>query len=249
MQARHLHRVRGRGGVPVRGRIVIAAALAALAHGCDSGSAPLSPEGPATADRARQEARGAMTAVVKAAATSTSSCVAGELHWEADEALPESVGGEGSRYVIPEITHYSRPCIPERCSPKPADLDALRSSARALETLVDANADLRVPSFQGFVAMADAMVGFADSARGGPMSGLSMHYAALAAALRAVVPDVDVPAHPPSLVASLAVPEPGGDPCKGWRIPKFCDVRGVRVPKEIRWRTDPPCIEVESIRK
>lgn len=232
----------------MKGHIAITAALAALAQACDSGSAPMLPDGVTTAEKARAEARVATTAIMKAAAVSTSSCVAGELHWEADEELPRSVGGEGSRYVIPEITHFSRPCIPERCAPTPADLDALRSATRALRTLVEASPDLRVPSFQGFLAMADAMVGFADSVHGGK-SGLSMHYAALSAAHRAVYPDANVPAHPPSLVASLAVPEPGGDPCKGWRIPRFCDVRGVRVPKEIRWRTDPVCIEVESIRK
>ena len=76
-----------------------------------------------------------------------------------------------------------------------------------------------------------------------------MHYAALATAFREIHTDADVPLEPPSLVTSLAVAEPGGDPCKGWAIPRYCDVRGVRVPKERKWRTDPPCIEVESIPK
>lgn len=232
----------------MRPRITRLAALALLVQACDSGGGPLVPDSLASAEKAHAEARAAMTTILSAAATATKTCVAAELHWEADEALPSSVAGEGSRYVVPEITHWSRPCIPERCTPSAADLDALRASTRALHALIDANPDLRVPSFQGFAAMADAMIGFADAIQGGK-SGLSMHYAALAAAHRAVVPDADMPLHPPSLLASLAVPEPGGDPCKGWRIPRFCDVRGVRVPKEIRWRTDPVCIEVEPIRK
>jgi len=76
-----------------------------------------------------------------------------------------------------------------------------------------------------------------------------MHYAALATAFREIYADSDVPSEPPSLMTSLAVPEPGGDPCKGWALPQYCDVRGVRLPKEMKWRTDPPCIEVESIPK
>src|SRR6185436_7510473 len=71
VQARDLHRIRGRRGVLVRRAVVFTAALAVLAHGCDSGSAPPGPEGPGAAERARQEARGAMTAVVKAAAATT----------------------------------------------------------------------------------------------------------------------------------------------------------------------------------
>lgn len=227
---------------------VIAAMLVALAHGCDRYDAPATTGG-ASPEQAWADAREAMTAVMQAAAASTASCVAGELTWEADVDLGTPQGGEGARYVIPEPTHFSRPCIPERCAPAAADLDALRAATQRVKALVDAHADLRVPTFQGFVAMADAMVGFAGSAPRSRSSGLSMHYAALATAYRAAVPNTQMPAHPPSLVASLAVPQPGGDPCKGWRIPRLCDVRGVRVPKQLRWRTDPPCVEVEPIRK
>jgi hypothetical protein len=66
---------------------------------------------------------------------------------------------------------------------------------------------------------------------------------------RALYTDADVPAEPPSLRASLDVAAPGGDPCKGWAMSKYCDVRGVRVPKDRRWRSDPPCIDVEGVKK
>lgn len=233
-------------------RAPILVSLLLIAAGCDRFDPPAAGAAPAPGDQARSEARAAMSVVMKAASTAAASCVAGELRWEPDEAIASFVGGEGSRYVPPEITHFSRPCIPERCAPSPAEVDALGAAARAMRSLVDGSPDLRVPSYQGFVAIAEAMVGFVAAAGPGStqarMSGLSMHHAALATAFRTLVPGADVPLHPPALVASLAVAQPGGDPCKGWRIRRLCDVRGVRVPKEIRWRTDPPCIEVESFR-
>jgi hypothetical protein len=240
----------------VGGRIV-AVVLALAAYGCDrfeAGDAP-----PPPAEKARQAqagAREAMAAVMKAAQDATSSCVAGELLWEADENAGSLYGGEGFSFNPQPPIHFSRPCIPERCAPTPAQLDALRGSVRSAKTLIDANVDLRVPTYQGFVALGDAMVSFADAAVAGVgqgkdlrFSGFSMHYTTLATAFREVIPDADVPAQPPSLALSLAVAEPGGDPCKGWRVPRFCDVRAVRVPKEITWRADPPCIEVESVPK
>lgn len=220
-----------------------------LAGGCDRFDPPAAADANA-AEQAAQKARGAakeaLAAIVKAAQAATASCVAGELRWEAD---PD--GNAVAR-------HFSRPCLPERCSPAPAEIEALRSSTRAARALVDGDAALRVPSYQGVVALAEAMVSFADTAQAGMasakdkparMSGLSMHYGALVTAYRALYPDASAPLEPPSLAASLAVAEPGGDPCKGWAIPKYCDVRGVRVPKERRWRSDPPCIEVEGIKR
>jgi hypothetical protein len=234
---------------------VAALALAVALVGCDRFDPPAS-TGPSAAEQARVKAREAMIALMKAAQAATSSCVAGELLWEADENVGPTFGGEGFSFDPPPPTHFSRPCIPERCAPTSAELDTLRSAARSVKAVVDENVDLRVPTYQGFVALADAVVGFADAAAVGAgkgkelrFSGFSMHYTTLATAFREVIPDVAVPAEPPSLVASLAVPEPGGDPCKGWRVPRFCDVRGVRVPKELKWRADPPCIEVEGIRK
>ncbi|MFT3773144.1 MAG: hypothetical protein QM820_47795 [Minicystis sp.] len=225
--------------------MVIALALC----GCDrfeerAAGEPVKPE-QAEAE-ARAKAREAMAAVLKAAQAATASCVAGELHWEADP--------DGN--AVPR--HFSRPCIPERCATQPAEIEALRGRVRDAKAVVEGDARLRVPSYQGLVALGEAMVSFADTAMAGSasvkdkparMSGLSMHYGALAAAYRELFAGVDVPLEPPSLVASLAVAEPGGDPCKGWAAPKYCDVRGVRVPKERRWRSDPPCIEVEGVRK
>jgi hypothetical protein len=237
---------------------IVAAVLALTAHGCDRFDPPAAGAPPAAeqAPKAQAGARDAMTAVMKAAQAATSTCVAGELVWEADENVGSLYGGEGFSFEPPPPTHFSRPCIPERCAPTTAELDALRTSVRSAKTVIDGSVDLRVPTYQGFIALADAMVSFADAAVAGVgqgkdlrFSGFSMHYTTLATAYREVIPEADVPAEPPSLVASLAVPEPGGDPCKGWRVPRFCDVRGVRVPKVIKWRADPPCIEVESIRK
>ncbi|APR78709.1 Hypothetical protein A7982_04056 [Minicystis rosea] len=220
--------------------------LACAALGCDRFDPPATKPAKAEPADARSAVREPMTAVMKAAQAATAGCVAGELRWEAD---PD--GNEVAR-------HFSRPCIPERCDPAPADVEALRAGTRALRARIDAEHALRVPSFQGFTALAEAMVAFADTARAGAtpvkdkaarMSGLSMHYGALAAAFREIYPDANVPLEPPSLSASLAVPQPGGDPCKGWAIPKYCDVRAVRVPAERTWRSDPVCIEVEGIRR
>jgi hypothetical protein len=173
--------------------------------------------------------------------------VAGELRWEAD------AGGT----FVPH--HFSRPCIPELCAPEPAELEALRASARAMRALVERETSLAVPSFQGFAALADAMVSFTDAAlagvapaakeRAARLSGLSMHHGALALSFHELYPDESVRLEPAALTASLSVAEPGGDPCKGWALPQYCDVRGVRVPKERRWRAAAACIEVEGIPK
>ena len=76
-----------------------------------------------------------------------------------------------------------------------------------------------------------------------------MHYASLVEALRDVDPATKLPTVPPSLAASLAMPEPGGDPCKAWRLPNLCDAKAIHVPKEITWRAAPPCIEVDLEKK
>jgi hypothetical protein len=196
------------------------------------------------AEKSRASAREALTKVMKAAQAATATCVASDLRWEADN----------DGYTPPR--HYSRPCIPERCEPTAADIEALRTSAGDLKKLVEGDANLRVPSFQGFVALSDAMVSFVDTAtaktvpekdRPARLSGLSMHYGALAAALREIYADVDTPLEPPSLGKSLEVARPGGDVCKGWGQPEYCDVKEVRLPKTRKWRTDPACIEVESV--
>jgi hypothetical protein len=217
--------------------------------GCDRFEQRAAPEPPPAVragESARAAARESLAKVMAAAQAATATCTAGELRWEAD---PD--GNAVAR-------HFSRPCIPERCAPAAAELDALKAAVRGAKSVVEAEPSLRVPSYRGFVALAEAMVSFADTAATGSanardkparMSGLSMHYGALAAAYEELYPDINVPLEPPSLTASLAVAEPGGDPCKGWAIPKYCDVRGVRVPKEHRWRSDPPCIEVEGIRR
>lgn len=197
-------------------------------------------------DEARAAARAAMTEVVKAALAVSSSCVAGELLWEADP--------DGN----PIPRHHSRPCLPERCSPKPEEIEALKKASRAVKSLVEGQPTLRVPSFQGFSALSDAMVAFADTALAGSakekdkparLSGLSMHYGALAAAHREMFKDSAFPAEPPTLTASLAAPGAGGDVCKGWAMPKYCDVTAVRVPKEHKWRASPPCVEVEAVKR
>lgn len=225
--------------------------VAAASSGCDQFNPPAgaSPSVLDKADKAREGARATLTATMKAAQDATATCVAADLHWEAD------VSGT----TIPH--HFSRPCIPERCDPKPAEIDALRSSVAAAKKLIDGDSDLQVPSFQGFVALSEATLSFVDTALAGKasaaagkpnplvLSGLSMHYASMAAAFREIYKDADVPIEPPSLAASLAVPAPGGDVCKGWALPEYCDVSAVRVPKDRKWRTDPACIEVESVMK
>jgi len=228
---------------------LLLAGAACAAGGCDRFDAPAAAETNAAeraSAKARASAKDALTAIVKAAQAATASCVAGELRWEAD---PD--GNVVAR-------HFSRPCIPERCTPAPGEIEALRTATRAARALVDSQVELRVPSYQSVVALAEAMVSFADTAQAGMggakdrparMSGLSMHYGALVTAYRALYPEAKVPVEPPSLGASLGAAEPGGDPCKGWAIPKYCDVRGVRVPREHKWRSDPPCIEVEGIKR
>lgn len=228
--------------------------LAALAlMGCDRFDASAHPAPEVNAkDRAKEAARAPIEAIVKAAVTVTSTCVAGEVRWEAD--APDLEGK-----TLPR--HYSRPCIPERCSPSKADLDALREAAYKLNVEIKRDSALRVPSYQGFLALTEAMVSFADTALAGlagrppegekplRLSGLSMHYGALVTAYRALYADTSVPVEPPSLTASLAAPGAGGDVCKGWAIERLCDVRALKVPSEHKWRVDPPCIEVESVKK
>jgi hypothetical protein len=226
--------------------------VAGGAAGCDRIDPP-APVQPTEAERAAEGARGAarqaLTKTLAAAQAVTASCVAGELIWEAD---PD--GNTVAR-------HFSRPCLPERCTPAGGEIEALRAGAKAARALVDAERALQVPSYQGVVALAEAMVGFADTAVAGTdtpktakdrparMSGLSMHYGALVAAYRALYPEAQVAEEPAALTASLAEATPGGDPCKGWAIPKYCDVKAVRVPKERRWRSAPPCLEVEAVKR
>ena len=220
--------------------------LAAAPLGCDSFEAPAASVSPAAAEeKARASAREAIGAVVKAAEAATASCTAGDLLWEADF--------DGNTVA----RHYSRPCLPERCTPSAADLDALRRATAAARRIVDADPATRLPSYLGAVSLAEAMVSFADTAttglgakdRAARLSGLSMHRRALVAAHKAIVPEATTPLEPPTLTASLAVDQPGGDPCKGWAMPKHCDVRAVRVPAEHKWRAAPPCIEVEAIKR
>jgi hypothetical protein len=226
----------------VKRAILMACLAASMVCGCDRFDGP-GPAPSVKADEARAAAKEQTAAILKAAQAATASCVAGELRWE-----PDDTAALVSR-------HYSRPCIPERCATTAADIESLRKATASLKALLDREASLRVPSFQGFVAIAEAMVGFADTALAGSkdkaaqLSGLSFHYSALATAYRDLWNDNEVPTEPPSLTKSLDVPEPGGDPCKAWAKPQTCDVRGVRVPKERRWRVNPPCIEVEGIRK
>lgn len=220
--------------------------LAVAPLGCDSFDGPAKAESPAAAEeKARAAAREAIEGVVKAAEAATARCTAGALLWEADFD-----GNDIAR-------HYSRPCIPERCDPSAAELDALRKATDAARKIVDADPATRLPSYLGAVSLAESLVSFADAAevsvankdRAARMSGLSMHRRALVAAYKAIVPEATTPLEPPSLTASLAAEGAGGDPCKGWAMPKFCDVRGVRVPAEHRWRAAPPCIEVEAIKR
>jgi len=195
------------------------------------------------APSARPEVRAAMTAIVTAAQATTATCVASELLWQPD----------------PQDNYYPKyihPCIPERCAPKIADLAALAGTVKAARALLDGDPRLDQPSLRGLVALGDATAAFAAAAMGGKprdgrreaerLSGLSMHHAALVGAFREVYPDAAAPVDPPSLTASLAVDDPGGDPCKGWRIPRFCDVSKVHVSSPLTWRTKPPCIEVTT---
>jgi hypothetical protein len=232
----------------VRALLSIPLVIVCLTCGCDRMDPPAARTSPAdrAADEARARAKEAMSRLMSAAQGATSACVAADLHWEADP--------DGNLLA----RHYSRPCVTERCSPKPADIDALRAAQKALRALVDGEPALRTPSYQGFSALGDAMVGFIDTALAGTvkeqdkpsrLGGLSMHYGALAAAHKELFPESAFPIEPPSLTASLAEPGAGGDPCKGWAMPKYCDVKGVKVPKEHRWRSNPPCVEVLGIKK
>jgi len=227
-----------------------ALAACVAACGCDRFDAPAGAAPAASASAAspsRAAAREAMTAVMKAAEKAAGRCVAGELRWKSDI---------GEAYWYP---HYNSPCIPERCSPAPADLEGLRAAAAKAKSLVEGDPGLRLPSLVGFVALAEAMVGFADTALAGDtaklpeekkalrLSGLSMQYAAVARAFRGLYPDAEVPVDPPSLTASLRVDKPGGDVCAGWSIRRFCDISAVTVPEPLGWRTSPPCIEVKTV--
>lgn len=248
--------VRGRGGVFMSRAplwLLIVAAIAPLGMGVAACDRFEPPAGGATASvmdaeaKARLSAKEALTRVIKAAQAATAGCAAGDAIWEADE----------DGYAVSR--HYSRPCIPESCSTTPAQIGELRASAQAAKALVSGDRHLGVPSFVGFIALAEAMVGFAETAtaptvaekdRPARLSGLSMHYSALAAAFREIYPDAgDVPLEPPSLTKSLEVPQPGGDPCKGWGQPQYCDVKELRLPKARKWRTNPACVEVESVRR
>lgn len=235
---------------PFVAALALGAGLVA-SSGCDEFGSPAgaAPSVVAKAEKAREGARATLTAAMKAAQDLTATCVAADLHWDAD------VSGT----TIPH--HFSRPCIPERCSPKPAEVEALRASVAAAKKLVDGDVDLQIPSFQGFVALSEATLSFVDTALAGKaaaaagkenplvLSGLSMHYTSMATALREIYKDAEAPLEPPSLTTSLAVAQPGGDVCKGWAVPTDCDVKAVRVPKVRKWRTDPACIEVESVMK
>lgn len=219
--------------------------------GCDKFNPPAgaTPSVNEKAAQAKEAAKTSLDATMKAAQAATATCVAADLYWEAD------VSGT----TIPH--HFSRPCIPVRCEPKPEELDALKSSVAQVKKLVEGDRELQIPSFQGFLALSEAMIAFVDTALAGKagggdgkekslaLSGLAMHYSLMATAFHEIYKDADVPSEPPSLTKSLEVPEPGGDVCKGWALPRYCDVKAVRVPKERRWRTDPVCIEVESIMK
>lgn len=237
-----LHTLRGRRGVPVRRASILAIALLA----CDQIEQRPAADtaAPASAAPVAQPAvREAMAAMITSAQAMTATCVASELHWELD----------------PQDNYYPKyihPCIPERCAPKPADLEALSASVKKARGLLDGDPLLDVPSLRGLVALGDALAAFAAAAMGGKprdgrreaerLSGLSMHHAALVSAFREVYRDAAAPVDPPSLTASLAVDDPGGDPCKGWRIPRFCDVSKVRVSSPLTWRTKPPCIDVTT---
>jgi hypothetical protein len=183
--------------------------------------------------------REAMTAVLTAAQAVASTCVAGNLRYDLD----------------PRDNYYQKyinPCIPERCEPKAAEVDALAESVKKARAVLDADPARDLASLRGLAALGDAMAGFARVAMAGKaagpqrLSGLSMHHAALATAFGEVYPDAKPPVDPPSLTASLAVPDPGGDPCKAWQIPRFCDVAKVHVSSPLTWRATPPCIEVKT---
>ncbi len=233
---------------------LLVASTSMASSGCDKFDAPPTASSVASAQASasdgRARVRDALTETMKAAETLTATCVAADLRWEADV----------SDTNIP--THFSRPCIPERCAPSAADVEALRSSVGRARKLIDQDPLLQAPSTKGFVALSEAMIGFVDtelaSAKslttapdpsGAKLSGLSMHYTAMATAFRGLYPEPSVPLEPPSLAASLAVASPGGDLCKGWGTAHDCDVTAIRVPKERRWRAVPACIEVDSVMK
>lgn len=220
--------------------------LIALA-GCDRVEPrPYPAPGPSSASPRPADAppvREAMAALLAAAQAITASCVAGDLRYDDD----------------PRDNYYPRyinPCIPERCTPRPADLEALAAATKKAGAILDGDPRLELPSLRGLVALGDAMAGFARVAMGGKprsgraegtrLSGLSMHHAALVVAYKEVYPETSAPIDPPSLSASLAVPDPGGEPCKPWRIQRFCDVARVHVSTPLTWRTTPPCITVTT---
>jgi hypothetical protein len=195
----------------------------------------------------RERAREPLTRAMQAAAGLTASCKAGELLWE--EEATEEAGPK----------HYSRPCIPERCEPPVAEIDALRGALADAKKQIDADPTLRVPSIEGFVSLGAALVSFIDASqaaaksdpKAGPpaFSGLSMHYGSMAGAFAKLYDDPKLPAEPPSLTASLGAPGVGGDVCKGWGNPRYCDVTAIQVPAQHRWRASPACIEVDSVKK
>lgn len=230
----------------VRALLFVALACPLAATGCDRFEGNEPDAGSTSADP-RARAREQLTTVMKAAAVVTRTCTAGDLSWE--EEATEEAGPK----------HYSRPCIPERCSPEAPDVEALRESTFQAKQLVSRDPTLQIPSIQGVVSLADAMVRFidtsVDAAKSDPkgqvasLSGLSMHYGSLAGAFVRLYDEPKFPVEPPSLSASLLADGVGGDVCKGWGNPKYCDVAAITVPKVHRWRASPACVEVDSVKK
>lgn len=224
-------------------------AILLLAAACDrveprpypaAGSASAALAAPARLAEA-PEVRAAMTAMVEAAQKMTATCVAGVLRYDDD----------------PLRTYYPRyinPCIPERCTPTAGDLEGLSASVKRAGALLDGDGRFDLPSLRGLVVLGESMASFArvamgvkvkPGAEGTMLSGLSMHHSALVTAFKEIYPEATQPVDPPSLTTSLAVPEPGGPPCKWWRIERFCDVAKVHVTSPLLWRTTPPCIQVK----
>ena len=184
-----MHPLRRRAGVSVR-RLPAALAALLVGAGCDrvepAGAPPPSPTSSSPTPRAA--ARPMLEAVMSASTMVVGTCRAGKLrlrHDDADLWLSSSPVD---------------PCVLEVCSPSVGDLDTLRKATAAARDRLVSDPMTAPPSIAGFVAMAEQMIRYVDTAAEAKfegMGGLSMHHGVLARTFLELYPDAQVAIEPP----------------------------------------------------